>query len=390
MIRNQKQKGRVEMKRVWSILLLLGVLLSCLAGCAGGGKSAPSGSSVQPSASGTPEPVQTSAPPEAEEVTVGPAELEELLVGQPLAVVDTEYVVQDEQYKSLYPDMLQATLKSAAPADIKDAVVAFAAWDKNDLPVKIKGSIDFSGGAYIKEVNYSDINLIPGDTFGDSYGFEVDEACGIQRFVAIAVSYDTFEGDSWENPYYDAWREMYEGQKYSDDLTVTTALAPETEQTAPSAPVATPERQYTPEELQNLIDQQELRVISTKYVVQDEQYKALYPDMLQAVVESAASADIKDAVVAFVAWDKNGLPVKIKGAIDFSGGSYVQLVNYSDINLVPGGSFGSASGYEIDEACGIQQFKAIAVSYETFEGDSWENPYYDAWRELYEGQKLAS
>lgn len=137
------------------------------------------------------------------------------------------------------------------------------------------------------------------------------------------------------------------------------------------------------------IDRQSFKVTSTKYVVQDENHKILYPDLLQAVVKNNTKYEIKNAVVAFVAWDKNNLPVKIVGQHDFSGGSYVREVNYSDVNLVPGASYGSESGLGLDDECtNVAKFKAIAVSYETFDGDKWENPYYADWCELYEGKKL--
>ena len=67
------------------------------------------------------------------------ADFEKLLMEQPLAVISTQYIVQDEQYKFLYPDMLQAVLKNNTTEDIKDAVVAFVAWDENNLPMKIEG-----------------------------------------------------------------------------------------------------------------------------------------------------------------------------------------------------------------------------------------------------------
>lgn len=142
-------------------------------------------------------------------------ELEIQLEEQELKIVSTEYKTQSEQYKSLYPDMLQVILQNDTEYDIKNAVIAFAAWDENNLPVKIKGSIDFSDGAYIRQVNYSDINLIPGATFGDSYGFEIDEKCGIKSFKAIVVSYEAFSGETWSNPLYNDWRKMYEGVKLS-------------------------------------------------------------------------------------------------------------------------------------------------------------------------------
>ena len=195
-----------------SALLLIGVLTAC--GGSGSPEAAPSATpDMDPVTESTiPTPTPT---PEAAGTYMTPEEFDGLLAGLPLHVTSTKYIVQDEQYKALYPDLLQAVIRNDSAADIKDAVVAFVAWDKNGLPVKIKGSIDFSDGAYVQRVNYSDINLVPGDTFGDSSGYSIDEACGIEDFRAIVVSYETFEGDTWENPLFEAWCELYEGQRQS-------------------------------------------------------------------------------------------------------------------------------------------------------------------------------
>ena len=171
--------------------------------------------------------------------------------------------------------------------------------------------------------------------------------------------------------------------------TPATTTKPEiSKPTTTTKPETSIEPAMTEDKLLSQIDAQELKVIKTKYIVQDEKYKSLYPDMLQAVIQNDTSYDIKNAIVAFVAWDSNNLPVKIKGSIDFSDGSYIKKINYGDINLVPGKKFGESSGFEIDENCNIKTFKAIVVSYETFDGTTWENPLYEDWCEFYEGVKL--
>ncbi len=53
------------------------------------------------------------------------------------------------------------------------AVVAYVAWDENNLPVKIEGDMDFNGGSYVKEVNFDGINLVPGGTFGENSGYSI-------------------------------------------------------------------------------------------------------------------------------------------------------------------------------------------------------------------------
>ncbi|MFR2693727.1 MAG: DUF5780 domain-containing protein [Enterocloster bolteae] len=71
------------------------------------------------------------------------------------------------------------------------------------------------------------------------------------------------------------------------------------------------------------------------------------------------------AVVAYVGWDANGLPVKIKGHLSYGDSTYVTEVLFENINLVPGSSYGDSQGYAIDEDCGVDTFKAVVVSYTT-------------------------
>ena len=158
-------------------------------------------------------------------VSVTPDELEELLVKQPAYISSTKYLVQDKNYKTLYPDMLQAVIKNNSEDDIKDAVVIFVAWDENNLPVKIKGQFDYSDGEYLMKCKYSGINLVPGKEYGKDGGMEIDDGLNIKKFKAIVYEYETFEGKKWTNPYYHAWAAMYDGgKKLKDDLTADAYL----------------------------------------------------------------------------------------------------------------------------------------------------------------------
>ncbi len=147
---------------------------------------------------------------------------------------------------------------------------------------------------------------------------------------------------------------------------------------------------FTPELFEQLLSEQPLYVSNTKYIVQSTKYKALYPDMLQAIITNNSDTNIKNAVVAFAAWDHNNLPVKILGQFDFSDGEYCKQVSYTDINLVPGDSFGSSNGYSLStDGADISTVKACVVSYEDFNGSIWENPYYDKFVEIYSDQILS-
>lgn len=327
----------------------------------------------------------------SESMEMNVAEFEELLTQLPLAVVSTEYVVQDDTLKNLYPDMLQTEVINNTEEEIKDAVIALVAWDENHLPVKVKGNFDFTDGTYVKEVNYSEINLIGGAVFGEGFGFAVDQDSKVSNFKAIPVRFESFDGDSWENPYYDEWKTLYEGNKLEEGMLVNVRVeeALHVVSKAPNDPGDGEKVEISESELEKQLNEQELKVIDTRYTVQDEELKSLYPDLLQAILKNDTEHDIKSAVLAFVAWDENRLPIKIKGSFDFSDGSYVKLVNYNDINLVPGKTFGDDSGFEIDQNHKIEFFKAIVVSYETFEGETWENPLFKDWETLYGGKKAS-
>lgn len=145
---------------------------------------------------------------------------------------------------------------------------------------------------------------------------------------------------------------------------------------------------YTKEKLEEEISKQPVRVIETNYIIQDTTYKALYPDVLNAIIENNSDKNIKNAIVAFVAWDSNNLPVKIEGWLSIADAVYLKECNYEAINLVPGACFGEGYGYQLDENCNIAKVKAIVVSYETFDGETWTNPLYGKFKEFYENKVL--
>ena len=317
-------------------------------------------------------------------------DFENLLSSQPVSVINTEYVVQDESFKALYPDLLTVSIKNNTDQDIKNAVVSFVAWDENNLPVKIEGQFDFSDTTYVKKVNFSDINLVAGGTFDENSGLALSENSKTKTFKAIVESYETFDGTTWKNPYYDEFCTLYEGKKLTDDMSVEVKLENDTNITndTPKETNQMSNDMITIEELNSQLAQQPIFIVDTEYVIQDDNFKTLYPDLLTVSIKNNTDQDIKNVVVSFVAWDENNLPVKIEGQFDFSDTTYVKKVNFSDINLVAGGTFDENSGLALSENSKTKTFKAIVESYETFDGTTWKNPYYDEFCTLYEGKKL--
>ncbi len=308
------------------------------------------------------------------------AEFKELIDSQPVKVASVKYVVQSAEYKSLYPDLLRAVVTNDSADNIKNIDIAFVAWDKNNLPVRIIGVPDFSDGVYVKENTYLGINLASGGSFGKSDGVQVNYECGIDKLEAIVISYQTFDDEYWDNPYYDEWCLLYEAKEYSENLSVDVVIEEEKEESSSVSEETL--------DLLSRIDAQEVKVVSTEYIINHPDYKSLYPDELQAVIQNGSSQDIKNVTVAFVAWDKDKFPVKILGAIDFSDGEYVKLVDFENINLAPQARGGAKEPFAVNEECGIRTFKAIVVSYETLSGEVWNNPLFSEWRAMYEGVKL--
>lgn len=136
-------------------------------------------------------------------------ELNAELKKQPCYVYETEYYVQDENYKALYPDLLLAKIKNQSGTSIKDVWVAFVAWDSNGLPV----IIDSTGSdGYVVECTFDGINLVDGESLTD-YGLQLTQDFAfseeVDKFKAIVTHYKDFDGNTWDNPLYSDWKEMY-------------------------------------------------------------------------------------------------------------------------------------------------------------------------------------
>lgn len=145
-------------------------------------------------------------------------------------------------------------------------------------------------------------------------------------------------------------------------------------------------KEMTAVELEEALNSQSVKIIRTEYISQNKQF--LQPDLLSAVFQNDSDVDIKNAVLGFVAWDENNLPVKIKEQYDFTSGEYFKEVNCNDVNLVNGASYGENKGLSIGND-NIAKFKAIIVSYTDFDGNVWNNPLLEEFKKLYVDKKLA-
>ena len=144
--------------------------------------------------------------------------LDSLLMQQPLYVSSTDYI-EEGTYLFQFNDMLRATIVNNGEDTIKNAVIAFVAWDKNNLPIRLEGDFWIGEGVYCLEATYSDVNLIPGETYGEDSGIELGrDVKGIVTTKACVVSYETFDGKSWSNPYYTDFVALYSDKIFCNNV----------------------------------------------------------------------------------------------------------------------------------------------------------------------------
>ena len=142
------------------------------------------------------------------------------------------------------------------------------------------------------------------------------------------------------------------------------------------------------QEIEKYKNEQEITVESAKIIVQDDRYKALYPDMIEVVIKNNSNKTIKDYNVAVLAYDSNNYPLKIKPQFNYSGGGFEFTGQADNVNIVAGATGGKDYGWKLDEKHGISKVLAIVKDATYYDGSKWENPYYTYWIEQYKEKPL--
>lgn len=141
------------------------------------------------------------------------------------------------------------------------------------------------------------------------------------------------------------------------------------------------------DEFQALMETLPAYVEYTEVTEGAQEYKELDPDIMSAMIRNASKKEIRSASVYFVAWDRKNLPVKIQAQFDFNDPQYMVQMNADGINLLPGDLFGDNYGLQLKPEMQIAKCKAMLLSFEDFDGETWTNPYADYFEKLYAGKK---
>ena len=136
-------------------------------------------------------------------------EIEKYKNEQEVTVESAKILVQDDRYKSLYPDMIEVVIKNNSNKTIKDYNVAVLAYDNNNYPLKIKPQFNYNGGGFEFTGQADNVNVVAGATGGKNYGWKLDSAHGISKVIAIVKDVTYYDGTTWDNPYYTYWIEKY-------------------------------------------------------------------------------------------------------------------------------------------------------------------------------------
>ena len=314
-------------------------------------------------------------------------EFEKILSKQPAVVVDSELFVQtgNSGDKRFYPDMLTATVQNRTDRIITYLKVAFVAWDKEGKPVKIKAADEKSGDT-IKEVAYKKLTLESGRYYGKGMGINLAPNHNIETFKVIVVGFKTVDGDTWENPYYETFKNAFVSQSFSKSM-----MIPYDKQEDNFKVLTQNELNKTVLNEKTLLDKFSklpVQLLNADYIVTSEDKDAT-PDTIKVTLKNTGDKQISNVTLCFFGFDETGKAVKIKEAGDnASAGNYYSLVEYTTTDFVKDAVFGGGIAYNVHENCGIKHVVAIVKAYTDIDGKTFENPYFVDACLVYEGSEI--
>lgn len=129
-------------------------------------------------------------------------------------------------------------------------------------------------------------------------------------------------------------------------------------------------------------------VDSVNIIVQHDQWKALYPDMIKIILNNKSDQAIKNIEIGFLAWDSNNFPIKIKPQYSFGNEKFEFIGIGENVNIIGNSIWDVDRGWNLDENHGITTLKANVKKVEFYNGTTWTNPLYDTWIQEYKEKPL--
>ena len=264
--------------------------------------------------------------------------------------------------------LLQVYMKNNSGKNVTSVKVAIATWDKNGMPVKLT----LDDGEYNLSSNVTYLNLdyliwFNGITYNDK-GLGLNNNSTIpERIQAIPVSWTYADGEKGSNPYTEDWLYKYENKENTrSDLG---------------------EIQFPQDLVMSEADLQAALLTQPLVTTNCEIAQWAEGDLLCATIENKGTATIKTINIAYVTWDADNNPVIVTPKNGQTRTSNVLKLQMADLSFAPGQSYGAENGAALHkDSAKVAKFSAIAYQYEDAEGNVWENPYYYAWLNLYEGK----
>lgn len=170
---------------------------------------------------------------------------------------------------------------------------------------------------------------------------------------------------------------------------IAMASTPEEKKTIPKRDIVEEKEEKSLQQLQKDALDFPVEILKEEILIQDPELKALCPDLFSVIVKNNTEVDIRDFVIALMAWDSNDLPVKIKASYSFDDGMYIEYVNATDVNLVQGATYGERQGMALDESMDdLYTLKVVIIQYTDFNDQTVYNEAAEEFLEEIEGKTL--
>ena len=264
--------------------------------------------------------------------------------------------------------LIQVYMKNNSGQSITSVKVAIATWDKNGAPVKLT----LDDGEYNSASNVTyltfDYTVWLKNTIYTDKGLGLSKNSVIpERIQAIPVSWTYLGGEKVSNPHTEDWLFKYENKEntrsdlsdtqFPQDLVMSEA------------------------ELKAALQKQPLVTTNCEIGQWEE------GDLLCATFTNNSTAAIKSVYIAYATWDADNNPVCVTHRNGQLRSSNILKISVDDLSIAPGQSYGADSGAPLHkDSAKVAKFDAIVYKYEDIMGKVWENPYYYAWLNLYEGK----